>query len=65
MFETVIVVMGSIVVVSAVIVLIVKLSRKSDFTTDYEIEFEERNIKGKQFVSRFEMDYFELRNHND
>ena len=45
------------------VIVIIKITRKNEFSDDYEIDFEERHREN--FVNRFETDFFDFRSHID
>lgn len=45
------------------LLLLLAITRKNEFSDDYEIDFEERH-RGN-FVNRFKTDFFDFRNHID
>ena len=57
--QLVVIVIGLVIAV----IVIIKITRKNEFSNDYEIDFEERHRKN--FVNRFETDFFDFRNHID
>lgn len=51
------------VVIALIVIGIIKITHKNDFSDEYEIDFEKKH-KGN-FVNRFETNYFDFRNHID